>query len=116
VWRLQAKVLGIGPASIFVPETVPSSKVNRLRQFEIDLHFAGTTYEHAHKAAAVFAREQGAEYIPAYDDEQIIAGQGTIGLEILDELPEISKVIVPVGGGGLIAGNAIAVKELSPSV
>ncbi|MDF1498853.1 MAG: pyridoxal-phosphate dependent enzyme [Anaerolineales bacterium] len=111
-----AESLGIKGVTIFVPETAPEAKIRRLQAFAIDLRFAGTTYEHAHQAAVEFAKQQRAVYIPAYDDEKIIAGQGTVGLEILEELPEIELIIVPVGGGGLIAGIATAVKELAPSV
>lgn len=111
-----AESLGIKGVTIFVPETAPVAKIRRLQAFAIDLRFAGTTYEHAHQAAVEFAKQQRAAYIPAYDDENVIAGQGTVGLEILEELPEAEINIVPVGGGGLIAGIATAVKELAPSV
>jgi threonine dehydratase len=69
----------------------------------------------AHQAALEFARERDANYVQAYDDEQVIAGQGTIGLEVMEEFPYADLVLIPVGGGGLIAGIAVAVKELSPA-
>jgi threonine dehydratase len=109
-----AQVLGFENVAIFIPETAPSAKVNRLRQFDIDLHSSGTTYEDAHQAALEYASGSDAVYVQAYDDEQIIAGQGTVGLEIMEDCPTADLVIVPVGGGGLIAGTAVAIKELSP--
>jgi threonine dehydratase len=110
-----ASKLGFDNTTVFIPETAPEAKVNRLKHFQIDLQISGKTYEDAHQAAVEFAQNQGAAYISAYDDEQIIAGQGTAGLEIIEQCPECDLVIVPVGGGGLIAGVAVAVKELSPS-
>ena len=111
-----AERLSLTQTTIFVPETAPDAKVNRLRYFNIDLRITGQTYEDAHQAAVEFSGNHNAVYIPAYDDEQIIAGQGTVGLEIMDRCPDVEVVLVPVGGGGLIAGTAVAVKELSPSV
>lgn len=109
-----ASKLGIDKATVFVPETAPRTKVDRLRHFEIDLQISGKSYEDAHQAAVEFSQARGAAYISAYDDEQIIAGQGTAGIEIIEQCPDCDLVIVPVGGGGLIAGVAVAVKELSP--
>jgi threonine dehydratase len=111
-----ACVLGIDVVTIFVPETAPDAKISRLQEFGIDLRIAGQTYEDAHQEAVQFSKANGVPYIPAYDDEQIIAGQGTIGLEIMEQYPDVEVVFIPVGGGGLIAGAAVAVKELSPAV
>ena len=107
--------LGVRPVTIFVPKTAPEVKIDRLRAFDIDLQFSGKTYDDAHHAALAYSEDHGARYIHAYDDEDIIAGQGTAGLEIMAQLPQADVVVVPVGGGGLIAGIAVAVKELSPS-
>lgn len=109
-----AKTLGLDRATIFVPRTAPAAKVARLRRFPITLQQVGDTYEDAHQAAESFARESGAAYIPAYDDPTIIAGAGTIGLEILVELPAVNSIIVPIGGGGLISGIAVASKGINP--
>jgi len=109
-----ARALGLDNVTIFVPETTPQAKVNKLRRFPIDLHQSGQTYEDAHQAAENFAQENKAIYIPAYDDPQVIAGAGTCGLEILSDLPEVETIIVPVGGGGLSAGIAVAVKGINP--
>ena len=74
------------------------------------------TYDDAHDKAVELQEETGMTFIHPYDDEQVIAGQGTIGLEILDQLPDVDAVIVPVGGGGLISGVAFAIKSLKPDV
>lgn len=111
-----AYCLGMKNTTIFIPESAPDAKKRRLERFNIDLRNEGQTYDDAHQAAVDFASERGALYIPAYDDEDVIAGQGTVGLEIMQDLPDVDAIIVPVGGGGLIAGTAVAVKELSPVV
>jgi threonine dehydratase len=76
----------------------------------------GKTYEDAHQAAIAHARETGATYVSAYDDPDVVAGQGTCGLEIVEDLAELDAVVVPVGGGALSAGIALAVKSARPSV
>ncbi len=109
-----AHKLGLDNVTIFVPETTPTAKVAKLRRFPITLHQVGDTYEAAHQAADAFIKDTGAIYLPAYDDPQVITGAGTCGLEIVTERPDVDVVIVPVGGGGLIAGTAVAVKGIHP--
>jgi threonine dehydratase len=111
---LAAKTLGLEQVTIFVPQTTPAAKVTKLARFPIDLHQVGATYEDAHQAAEAWARETGATYISAYDDLQVIAGAGTCGLEIMIERPEVNAIIVPIGGGGLVSGTAVAVKGINP--
>ena len=106
--------LGVQPVTIFVPTNAPAPKLRKLSRFQINVVQIGETYEDAHQAAESFARERGAAYVPAYDDVDIIAGQGSAGLEMILQEPDLDQVIVPIGGGGLIAGIASAVKELSP--
>ena len=101
-------------ADIFVQANAPRAKVDKLRYFDVALHLEGCTYEEAHQAAEAFARETGATYVQAYDDVDIIAGQGTMGLEILTERPETDLILTPVGGGGMIAGVATAAKAMNP--
>jgi threonine dehydratase len=108
-----AQTLGLRDVTIFVPETTPIPKIAKLQRFPVDLHQVGHTYEEAHQAAETHGREAGKPYISAYDDPQVIAGAGTCGLEIVTELPDAEAIIVPVGGGGLIAGTAVAVKGIS---
>lgn len=103
-------------ATLFVPRTAPRSKVDKLRRFPVEVQETGDTYDDAVEAARAFERETGAVYVHAYDDRRTAAGQGTVGLEVLDECPEVATVLVPVGGGGLIAGLATAVKARAGDV
>ena len=109
-----AASLGLKQVDIFVPETAPEAKLNKLRRFPINLHLAGQTYEAAHQAAAEFAAQTGALEISAYDDLDVITGQGTVGVEIMTNLPACEQIMVPVGGGGLLAGVATAVSHIKP--
>ena len=111
-----ARALDISPATIFVPRTAPRAKIDKLRQFPVEARAVGETYADAHHAAETYQRETGATFIHAYDDPRTVAGQGTMGLEILEDLPAVDVVLVPVGGGGMITGIAVAVKSLAPSV
>jgi threonine dehydratase len=101
-------------ADIYCPANAPRAKIEKLRRFGVGLHLEGSTYEDAHQAAEGHACETGATYVQAYDDLDVIAGQGTIALEVLDELPEADLMVVPVGGGGMIAGVAIVARERAP--
>jgi threonine dehydratase len=111
---LAAQAWGEVAADIFVPTNAPSAKVEKLRHFDVTLHLEGDTYEAAHQAAESFASQTGATYIQAYDDLDVIAGQGTMALEVLTALPETDLILVPIGGGGMIAGVASAAKALNP--
>jgi threonine dehydratase len=111
-----ARAFGVAPAMIFVPRTAPRAKLDKLREFPVEVRAVGDTYDDAHHAAEKFARDTGATFIHAYDDPRTVAGQGTIGLEILEDLPDVDVILVPVGGGGMIAGIAVAVKSLAPNV
>jgi len=102
-------------AKIVVPIHAPQVKVNGIKQFGAELVLYGETYDEAEKKAKQLASQEGRLYISPYNDERIVAGHGTIGLEILKELPTVDVVIVPVGGGGLIGGIAIAIKTLKPT-
>jgi threonine dehydratase len=103
-------------ATLFVPRTAPRSKIAKLRRFPVEVREAGETYDDAVLAAEAFARETGAVPVHAFEDVRTAAGQGTIGLELLAERPDLAAVVVPVGGGGLLAGVATAVKSLAPQV
>lgn len=102
--------------TLFVPETAPRSKVEKLRAYPVTVRETGVTYDDAFAAAMRLVEETGAKYVHAFDDPLTAAGQGTIGLEIVDALPDVATIVVPVGGGGLIAAVAAAVKELRPRV
>ncbi|MBC8449812.1 MAG: pyridoxal-phosphate dependent enzyme, partial [Chloroflexi bacterium] len=111
-----ARALGNVPTTLFVPVNIPASKLKKLEEFECDVRLSGNSYDEAHHAAEDFEQLHGATYIHAYDDPLTIAGQGTVGLEIMEDLPEAEAILVPVGGGGLIAGIALAAKAINPHV
>jgi threonine dehydratase len=110
------QALGRPPATIFVPEGAPAAKVDHLKGFDCQVRRAGADYDAAHAIAEAYARERGAIYISAYDDPVVIAGQGTVGLEVIEDLPGADLLLVPVGGGGLIAGVALVAKAINPAV
>jgi len=110
------QVLGVEAITIFVPTSAPRAKVERLESFRCEVRRAGADYDATHAIAEADAEARGAVYISAYDDPVVIAAQGTVGLEVMEELPETELLLVPVGGGGLIAGTAIAAKTINPAV
>jgi threonine dehydratase len=112
---MAAQLLG-APAVIVMPTTAPSIKVEGARSYGAEVEFAGTTSTDRHARALQLAGERDLTVIPPFDHAQIIAGQGTAGLEILEQCPEVEVIYVPVGGGGLLAGVATAVKRVRPSV
>ena len=95
-------------ATVFAPANAPESKLYRIRAFGAALNTESSDYDSAEIAAIDHADKTGAVFIHAYSDRNVVAGQGTIGLELLEQLPDVANVIVPVGGGGLIAGIGIA--------
>jgi len=103
-------------ATLFVPRTAPRAKVDKLRRFPVAVKEAGETYDDAAEAAEAFQRQTGATFVHAFEDARTAAGQGTAGLEIAGECPEAGTVLVPVGGGGLVAGVAVALKARSADV
>ncbi len=108
------QVAGTKEADLFVQATAAPAKIAKLREYPARLHLVGKTYEDAHQAALAHAGKTGATYLSSYDDLDIVAGQGTCGLEITEDLPELDAVVVPVGGGALSAGIALAVKAARP--
>src|SRR5262245_53897333 len=98
------------PAVVVMPTTAPAIKVDGVRSFGAEAIFAGTTSVDRRTRAEEEAAARGLTMVPPFDHEWIIAGQGTAGLEILDQLPDVAAVFVPIGGGGLIAGVAAAIK------
>jgi threonine dehydratase len=114
---LAAQALGGAiEATVFVPETAPRSKVDKLRRFPVTVYEKGATYDDAVAEAIAFGSRTGATWVHAFEDARTAAGQGTAGLEILQDLKDVDTIVVPVGGGGLIVGIATAAKALSPSV
>lgn len=110
---LAAKLLG-APAIVVMPTTVTPAKRAGAERLGARIELAGTTTADRMERALEIVREEGATLVPPYDDPLIIAGQGTVGLEIVQDMPEVATVLVPVGGGGLSAGVAAAVKLHRP--
>jgi threonine dehydratase len=100
---LAARAVG-ARATIFVPAGAPATKQARIRLLGAELRPVAGIYDDAYAAARAYAAETGATFVHAFTDPAVVAGQGTIGLEILEDLPDVAEVVVPVGGGGLIAG------------
>jgi len=103
-------------ATIVMPETAPLAKVSATKSYGAEVVLAGAGYDDAFTKAKEIQLFQGMTFVHAFNDSAVMAGQGTIALEILKDLPEVASIIVPVGGGGLIAGIAAAVKERAPHI
>ena len=112
---LAATSMGI-KSVVCMPDGAPLMKVESTKSLGAQVELVKGTYDDAHDRAVELQKETGMTFIHPYDDELVIAGQGTIGLEILDQLPDVEAVVVPVGGGGLLAGVAFAIKSLRPDV
>ena len=108
-----AREAGI-PAVIFVPQDAPMAKIEACRNYAATTELAGVRFEEALAAALAYAEETGATFVHPYEDETVIAGQGTIGLELADQVPQAETVLVPVGGGGLASGIALALRAVKP--
>ncbi len=104
------------PCTIVMPTTASPSKILATRGYGVNVILEGINYDEAFVKVKQIAHETGATIIQAFDDPQIIAGQGVIGLEILENLPDVDEVYVPIGGGGLAAGVLIAIKEKNPNI
>lgn len=110
-----AQRLGI-PATIVMPEATPFNKIRRTKAYGAHVELFGENVNAAKPYADRLAKQQSFTFVHPYDDDKIIAGQGTIGLELLDDCPGLDTVIVPIGGGGLISGIAVAAKSVKPGI
>jgi len=110
-----AKRLGI-PATIVMPETTPSTKVERTRAHGAHVILSGETLAESQVTAETLVKDKGYLLIHPYDDDKVIAGQGTIAIEMLEDQPDLDVMVVPIGGGGIIGGTAIAAKHLKPDI
>lgn len=102
-------------ATIFIPATAPISKVEATRSYGADIQLIDGVYDDAYQAAIKFQQKTNGIFIHPFDDIDVIAGQGTIALEILDQLSDVDAIVVPIGGGGLISGIAATIKQIKPT-
>jgi threonine dehydratase len=110
-----ARQAGIA-CTVFVPQDAPMAKVEATMNYGARVEFVGTGFDEALAEAVAMCEQRGATFIHAFEDEQVIAGQGTLGLELIEQVDGFETLVVPVGGGGLASGIALAVKELRPDV
>jgi threonine dehydratase len=110
-----ADLLGV-KATVYMPESTPPQKVFATRDYGAEVVLTGRNFDEAYAAAVTAGKESGALFVHPFDDPLVMAGQGTIGLEVLHELPDLDTIVVPIGGGGLIAGIVTAIKETHPRV
>ena len=108
-----ARELGI-EATVFMPQDAPMAKVEATRNYGAETVLAGATFDDALAEAMARAAESGATFVHAFEDETVIAGQGTLGLELAEQLPDVETFLLPIGGGGLAAGISIALRALRP--
>ena len=104
------------PATIFVPVDAPMAKVEAARSYSARVELSGERFEDALEAALELVESSGAAFVHPYEDDAVMAGQGTIGLELAEQLSELESVLIPVGGGGLASGIAIALREIRPEL
>jgi len=110
-----AKHFDIG-ATIVMPESTPLTKVQGVKEFGAEVILQGGNYDEAYAYALQYAKEHGKSFVHPFTDEEVMAGQGTVALEILEDVADLDAIIVPVGGGGLISGIAVAAKALNPDI
>lgn len=110
-----ARDIGV-ECTIVMPEGASLAKITATQRYGARVVLSGNSYDDAYAHALELSRDRGYTYVHAFDDPAIVAGQGTIGLEILEQLPDIGAIVIPMGGGGLATGTAIAVKTLRPDV
>jgi len=110
-----ADLLGV-KATVYMPESTPPQKVFATRDYGAEVVLTGMNFDEAYAAAVKAGKESGALFVHPFDDMLVMAGQGTIGLELLQELPDLANILIPIGGGGLISGIASAIKETHPHV
>lgn len=103
-------------STIFMPITAPMAKVNATRGYGAEVVQFGEVYDDCYNKAIEMQKSSGATFLHPFNDDEVMAGQGTIALEVFEELPEVDTIIAPIGGGGLISGIAVAAKTLKPSI
>lgn len=112
-----AQLLGIGKAVVIVPKPTPQSKVDKIRYFGAEVKLMGDNYDQAHALGMEYIRRNGLTNIDScHEDVKVYAGQGTVAVEILEQNPEVDMIVVPIGGGGIATGVALAAKTLKPGI
>ena len=109
-----AETFGL-PLVVYTPSDAPHTKLSAIRRHGAELRAEGRDYDHAEILAKTYARETGAAFISPYNDADVIAGAGTVALEILEDMPDVDTFVVPIGGGGLVSGIGTAVKATAPA-
>ncbi|BCD68026.1 threonine ammonia-lyase [Nitratiruptor sp. YY09-18] len=104
------------PATIVMPESTPLTKINGVKSYGAEVILHGKNYDEAYEYAIEYAKEHDKTFVHPFADEEVMAGQGTIALEIVEQAKDIDIILVPIGGGGLIAGIASAIKQIDPSI
>jgi len=112
---MAAQIFGI-KAQIVMPESTPLTKINGVRYYGAEVILAGSNYDEAYAYAAGYGSEHGLVFVHPFADEAVMAGQGTIALEMLETISDLDAIVIPVGGGGLISGMASAIKALAPQI
>jgi threonine dehydratase len=110
-----AYVAGV-PATVFLPSNVSPAKVEKLKGWRAHIEIVGEVWDTSNEAALAHAQEHGALYLHPFADPLVVAGQGTLALDLLEDMPELDAVLIAIGGGGLIAGMATALKRLRPDI
>jgi len=103
-------------AKIVIPKSTPQNKIDKIRKYKVELVLEGNNYDEAEVYARKLAKEESLTFVSGYNDELVVAGQGTIGLGLLEQQPSITDVLVPLGGGGLLSGILIAIKSKRPDI
>ncbi len=110
-----ARELGVS-AVVMMPQTTPATKIERTRQWGAEVRVVGANYDETEALARQAARREGRVYVSPYNDPQVVAGQGTLGLEVLQQRPDAARVVVCAGGGGLVSGVGLALKAANPQI
>ena len=111
-----SSLLGINNATIYVPETTPNSKTEKIKYYGANVVKVGKNYDEAHEIGEKLIKTSGSIFVDPCSDPTVIAGQGTIAIEILEQEPSIDTILVPIGGGGIITGISLAAKHINPDI